>query len=412
MKIRKRIALVTSFCFLLSSCLTTGTQMPSLDIGPLMSSSLFKWKVEEEEGVTKPKLDVAIPVFDPGLPEDTSTYEDNNIWPEVRRAEANRFAHKLKIALDETEAFGAVRVVPDKRATSDLYVMGEINASDGEEIDIDIKVYDISGKLWFDKSFDHDVDDDFYKNIRNSGKDPYDPVFEEAAQRLVEELDYNAAADLKKLQSLTTLRFAANFSEEAFAEHLNIKNGKVTLASYPSDEDPMLKRVNAIRVRDQLFVDRMQPHYEQFSQKMETGYLAWQKASADELSAKRDAQLEAAGEAAAGVALIGLAVLAAVAGAQSDNPNGASMGAGAAVVGGMAGVAMLEKASKSHEEAKFHNDALKELGQSLEAEVAPQVVEFEEKTAELTGNAEEQFTQWRSFLKQIYAEEATPNVQL
>jgi hypothetical protein len=37
------------------------------------------------------------------------------------------------------------------------------------------------------------------------------------------------------------------------------------------------------------------------------------------------------------------------------------------------------------------------------------VIEFEKKTVELTGTAKEQFAQWRAFLKQIYAQEATPD---
>ena len=145
---------------------------------------------------------------------------------------------------------------------------------------------------------------------------------------------------------------------------------------------------------------------------MKTSYLAWQKASAEEIRAKKEAQMKATGEAAAGIALIGIAVLGAIAGARSDSPSGATAGTTAAIVGGMAGAAFLQKAAKSHEEASFHQDALQELGQSLDANVAPQVVAFEKETAKLTGDAADQFTQWRSFLKKIYEAEATPNVQL
>lgn len=412
MNVKRLIAGITACSFLLSSCVTTGTQMPSFNLGPLMSNSLFKMKVEEEPGVIKPKLDIIIPVFDPGLSDDATENEEDKIWLELRRAEATRFAYKMKVALEETGAFGAVRVMPDKRATAELYLLGKINESDGEEVDIDVDVYNIGGKLWFSKSFDHDVPDDFYTNIRNQGKDPYDPVFKEAAERLAEELQYHASNDLDKLQSLTMLRFGANFSEEAFSEHLKNEDGKVSLVSFPSKEDKMLKRIKAIRIRDQLFVDRMQEHYEQFSQKMDLSYAKWQEHSFNEHKAERDAQIEAAKDAALGVALIGLAVLAAVAGAKSDNYNGATMGATGAVVGGMAGASFLEKSFKHSEEAKIHREALEELGQSMDIGIAPQVVEFEKKTEKLSGSAKEQFSQWRTFLKRIYEEEATPDAQL
>jgi hypothetical protein len=52
-----------------------------------------------------------------------------------------------------------------------------------------------------------------------------------------------------------------------------------------------------------------------------------------------------------------------------------------------------------------HADALKELTQSFQSEVAPQVVEVEGHTLRLTGTAEDQYREWRKMLKQLYLEE-------
>ena len=49
--------------------------------------------------------------------------------------------------------------------------------------------------------------------------------------------------------------------------------------------------------------------------------------------------------------------------------------------------------------------ALKELTQSFQAEVAPQVVEVEGQTLRLTGTAEDQYREWRKLLRQLYEEE-------
>jgi len=412
MRIRKPIAITMACIFLLSGCAASGSGSSGLSVGPATSSSYLKPKATEKLIVQKPKLDIIIPVFDPGLPKDPEKYEEKGIWPELRRAEASRFAYKMKLALEKTEAFGAVRVMPDTTATGDLYVVGSINESNGANVDIDIKVYDISGKQWFSKSFEHEVTKNFYSNIRNKGKDPYDPVFKKAADQLVKELNHRDDKKLKKLQALTDLRFGANFSEEAFARHMRVKRGIVSLVSYPDENDLMLKRVKAIRVRDQLFTDNMQPHYEQFSQKMDTSYAAWQKQSFTELEAERQSRQETIKNALAGVALIGLAVLSAVAGGQSDSYGGYTAGTTGAMIGGIAGAHFLEKSFQTNKEAKFHRDALTELGQSIDSEMAPQVVNFEKSTLKLTGSAKEQFAQWRAFLKRIYEEEATPDVQL
>jgi len=412
MRIKKSIAAMLVCTFFLSSCGAGRAGSSDFGIGPMMSSSYFKSKVKEKAGVQKPKLDIIIPVFDPGLPKDPAKYKKAHIWPELRRAESARFAYKLKTAIEDTGAFGAVRVMPDKTATGDLYVIGRINESNGEEVDIHLDVYDISGKLWFSKSFKHEVPEDFFSNLRNKGKDAYDPVFKKAAERLVQELDYHPAEKLAKLQSLTDMRFGANFSEAAFAPYMENHGRQVLLVGYPDQNDTMLRRIKAIRVRDQLFTDRMQAHYEQFNQKMEASYTLWQEQSFNELEAASDAKAEAIGKAVGGVALIGLSVLAAIAGAKSDTYAGNTAGTTAAVVAGMAGASFLEESVSMNKEARFHRDALDELGQSIDGEMAPQVVKSEETTKKLTGSAAEQFAQWRAFLKTIYAQEYTPDVQL
>jgi hypothetical protein len=50
-------------------------------------------------------------------------------------------------------------------------------------------------------------------------------------------------------------------------------------------------------------------------------------------------------------------------------------------------------------------EALEELGQSLEDELAPQVINLEDRTITLTGSVEEQYGQWREVLADLYATE-------
>ena len=55
-------------------------------------------------------LDVAVAIFDPGL--DVAD-EEERIYPEVRRAEARYIPKLLTEVLENSGAWGAVRVVPD-----------------------------------------------------------------------------------------------------------------------------------------------------------------------------------------------------------------------------------------------------------------------------------------------------------
>ncbi|MFW5427503.1 MAG: hypothetical protein ACKE8R_09675, partial [Methylophagaceae bacterium] len=246
----KRIMVyVVVFSHFLVGCATTGGQNGASKVGPKPSSS-YKEELSEILSTT-PKLDVIIPVFDPGLSENTENYEKEGIWPELRRAEANRFAYKLKQALDDSKAFGAVRVTPDETASGDLYILGKIEESDGQDVKFRLNVVDISGKTWLNSSFSHEVQESFYKNSRNAGGDAYDPVFEKAAESIIKALIKRSDSELDDLKYIANLQFGASFNDTAFAEYVDSKGKYTKLISKPSDDDPLFERVMAIRVREQ-----------------------------------------------------------------------------------------------------------------------------------------------------------------
>ncbi|MAL77826.1 MAG: hypothetical protein CMN55_01750 [Sneathiella sp.] len=395
-------------CFLLTSCVTPGM---SSRVGPKVSSEMIE-TAKVDPRAAKPKLDIIIPAFDPGIPADPDEQEEERIWPELRRAEAVRFALKLKEKLEATGQFGAVRVTPSSEATGDLYLMGKIIESNGLDVEIGVDVFDISGVPWYSEEYEHEVPKNFHQSIRNKDKDPYDPVFEAAAQDLVERLKSTDATELALLKSVTEMRFGANFSEEAFAEYMKEDNGRIELVSLPSEADPMLQRVRAIRVRDQLYVDNLQQHYEAFNAKMSPSYSVWLKQSQEAEIALDEAESRQTTQVVGGALLAILGVGLAVASQNSGNAGrsaGAMIGAGAAGVGS---VMLFSESFKSGNETKFHAETLEELGKSLDSELAPQVVEFEGQTKELTGSAETQFSEWRHFLKEIYDQEKTPEKQL
>ena len=401
---KKIIVYVLIFSHFLVGCASTGSQKT---VGPKSSSS-YEEKAAETI-ISAPKLDVIIPVFDPGLSESAENYEEDGIWPELRRAEANRFAYKLKQALDNRNEFGAIRVTPDETASGDLYILGKIEESDGEDVKFELIVIDISGKEWLDETFKHEVQESFYKNNRNSGKDPYDPVFEEAADEIIDALKKRSDSEGDNLNYIASLQFGASFNDQAFSEYIDTTGKYIKLVSKPSDNDPLFQRVQAIRVREQLFVDNLQQNYVSFSQNMNESYLAWQEASFTEKQLRYEAKKEGVYKTLGGILLIALAI---AAGASGDD-NNSNIALDTAAIGGTIGGAMLIASGfKSREEAKLHQDALNELGDSINLELEPQVITFEDETVELTGNIQQQFVQWRQFLQRIYEQESTPNMEL
>lgn len=393
----------------LSGCATGGTGLSGggvsvPDVGPVLSSNFGK--TEATRGTEDlPKIEVLVPVFDPNIPEDSDTWEKKGIYPELRRAESNRFALKMKSALEDTDAFGAVRVVPNTTATGDLYIIGKIIQSNGEDVKINLTATDITGRRWFTQDFQHRVKEAFHRNIRNKGKDSYTPLFENAAAYIVNQLKKRKAETLAYLQSVSEIRFGASLSEETFTRYLKPDGGRVVLAAAPADGDPMLQRIKPIRVRHQLFVDRMQDHYADFDRKLDESYLVWQQQSLVEVKGARVAKDKAITRGILGGLLL---VAGAVAAAETNNAAGEVAAVGA--IG--AGAAVLGSSFQNRAEMKVHREAFAELGRDIDIQMAPQVVEYENETAKLTGDAAEQYAQWVAFLKKIYDLEATPAKQL
>ena len=389
-------AVLAAALAVLAGCATMGTTTgPSVGPGSAPSAGTPDTAYQ---GV---RLDVIVPVFDPGLPADPDDYEKEGVWPELRRAEASRFAVAFKRALQDTQVFGDVRVSPDTEATGDLYVIGAIEKSDGQDVAIAVEAVDIGGKRWLRKRYRHRVKEHFWRDPRNAGLDPYQPVFDEAAADVAKLVGKRSGQELAELRRLAEIRFAKSFSGDAFAEYVDERGGRATLIALPDPDDPMLARTRAIRVREGLFLDNMQTHYTAFAQRTDTSYAAWQEHSLTEVKARNEARGKALAQGVVGAALAVGGAYAAIKGNRDYNPGQEVAGVAAAIAGGV----LISKSFQSSSEGKVHAEALTELGESLDVEVAPQVVELEGTSTELTGDAREQFRQWRSFLRRIHAEE-------
>ena len=372
------------------------------DIGPVASNQR---EGDGEEGTDSLPLEVAVLPFDPNIPEDPEDLAKFDIWPELRRVESNRFALILKSSLQATNAVGRVRVVPGNEATADLYVSGTILKSNGEDVEIRVACKDISGRKWCDRKFAHRVHEEFYRDIRNRGKDAYQPVFDAAAKYIVSTLRKRDAAHLRDLPMLKEIRFGNSISTETFGQYLGYKANHVELAALPAENDPMLERIRMIRIQDQLFVDRLQSHYEDFDYRVDDSYRAWQEQSLQDVKALRQLRRKAGMQKFFGSILLGLAAY----GAATSDSQADTVATTAALAGG---ILTLESGFQNSNKAKVHRDAINELGRTVDSTVAPHVIRFEDESRELNGTADEQYRQWITLLREIYLLEETPQVQL
>ena len=229
-------------------------------------------------------MDVAIPVFDPGFPTerdgtiDYDEIEEEGIWPQVRRLEANRFAIATKEALGETKSFGSINVTPDASALADVYVLGKINYSDTETVEIGVKVMDAKNTVWVEEEFEYRVSEGWYRDAMSRGENPNGPVFEQIAKFVYDLLIKKSDAYKQEVQMVSDLRYAQMYSPESFSQYLTQgRRGEIELVSAPSDSDPMLRRVRAIQAKDEQFIDSLQETYDSFWVTTEEQYRKYQK---------------------------------------------------------------------------------------------------------------------------------------
>lgn len=346
-------------------------------------------------------LDVAISEFDPGIPLaadgsiDYVKAKEQNIFYQLRRTEAKKFAVKTRDALLAKSTFGAVRVTPTGAVPSEIYINGKILKSDGEDVSIEVKVAAANGALLGTKTFDYEVPEGFLQDGRNNGQNTYQPLFDKVAvyvEGLISKLN---TTEREALQKLNQVAYGAKYSPKSFGAHLAMGNdGEVKLVSLPAQGDAMFARTEKIRASDNLFMDKMQTYYSDFDTSTEDTYQNWQRTVLGQIKERDEASRKK-----------GLAILGTLAGitcaviANKSNTGTGDAVRNACVGGAVIGAAATYSASQAQAEQE---KIIAEMSTAVDRDMSPIEMDFEGKKTQLQGTASEQYTQWRGQLKKIY----------
>ena len=381
----------------LASCASTS------NIGPQYQSNSSNSAKSVPENIEP--FDVAISLFDPGISNQDS-YGEDGIWPELRRSEAMYMAVQLRDVLAKTQRYGAVRVTPDNYSSADLYITAKIIKSNGEDVALQVKVSDSTGKTWVSKKYSHRVKPIAFNNPRNkdsNGKlkiDPYKDIYLKISSDIIKYMKRNIKPEkADTINTVTEIRYAQNYSPAAFSDILSKRNNLYKLNGKPDKDDPMMKRVQSIKYRDQMFIDNMQTHYDGFSSNMTSSYKVWQEQSFAESKAAREAASAAFWQGVAGAVIVAATVAAA------GDCDSAACARNTGAVGGAVAGAFFNESFQNSKEAKVHRDALNEIASSLDSTLSPSVIEMEDRTVTLTGTITEQSNQWRAVLLEIFQAE-------
>lgn len=355
--------------------------------------------VAQQEVPENQLLDVAVQIFNPGLPATEKEIEEAGLFPEVRRSEARYIPYQLKETLQTTGYWGAVRVVPDARSVSDLQITGRIKESHGETLELEVRAVDATGRVWLDKQYTDTASKFAYKGSIAGNVDPFQDIYNEISNDLVAVRKGLSGREIARVREVAKLRFATELSPYAYGDYLEQdRKGRYRVLKLPAQDDPMMARLGKVQEREFMLVDTLDEYYARFHADMKLPYDNWRRYTYDEVLALRELEASARKRYLAGAAMVLGGILI---DKNSSSRAQSTVGVGAAI----AGLYTIKSGWDKSKETQLHKDALEELDSSLDAEIAPLVIDVDGRVIELTGSVEEQYQEWRRILRDIYAAE-------
>ncbi|MCC5868807.1 MAG: hypothetical protein JJU27_09855 [Gammaproteobacteria bacterium] len=341
-------------------------------------------------------LDVGVVVFDTGIPDDP-TVDVPGAFPRLREAEARFMPYQLKNTMQASGYWGAVRVVPAPATSSDLLVFGRIRQSDGDMLDLDIRAEDATGREWLNRRYRQRIVASAY----NTSADPYQDVFNQIVNDLVEARRGLDAQELARIRQVAELRFAGDLTPDAFGDYVvQNRQGRYEIRRLPAEDDPMMRRALQIRQREHMFVDTLDGYYGNFFHEVGDDYDRWRKVARDEAEAVRELRSSARWRTGLGIAAVVGAIV------YDNRSNNTSMvervARDVAIYGG---IEAIRSGAQKRREAGFHEAAMNEITNAFQGAVRPILVDMQGTTVRLTGSAEAQYEEWQRLMRELYAAE-------
>lgn len=386
-------------------------------------------------------LNVRIEVFEKGeLPEDPNVRR--GLSPDIRNAEAYYVPTQIKNAMQRSGHWAQVRVVPSGGHDGEVHISGKILDSDGEVLKLEVKVRDAAGAPWFTKRYESVIDAAAYSKAEAARSDAFQDLYNQIANDVAIFRKSLKPEDTVKIRQVAELRFGADFAPAVYGGFVKktetpppaqpdalqrlwgvinrdqkptVRVSAYTVDRLPSEDDPIVQRVNRIRAREEFLIDTLDQQYDGLAKSISDPYMLWRTSRLKEINAIRGVDKAQNEEKAKAVAVGVFGVLLGVALASQNNSSGGCYGcttAGVAVAAGAVaiGVQMATRASEqAASETALRRTALEELGNSLATDVKPTVVEVEGKTVELKGTVEEKFKAWREVLQSLQELETGPS---
>lgn len=309
-----------------------------------------------EDAHSDAALNISIAVFDPGLPADQSLYRAQQVFPRVREIEGKFLPFVLRDTLVKTREWGAVRVVPRADVAAELLVSGTIVRSNGEILELRIRVVDASGRIWLDKVFAGAVENQaLFVEIANS--------LQETRAQLNDKM-------LTDIVEISLLRYANELAPSAFGDYLSrAADGTFTIQRLPARNDPMLDRIDRIRRTEYVITDSVDAKFQELHAEIASIYDLWRAYRRKVIEYQNQDARRAQNT-------------------KSDAPRGS-----------------YDAMKNQYDNYKFSRVTAQEqdrLAVAFDNEVGPTVAAVEARIAELEAWVEQRYAQWHRLLEELF----------
>lgn len=309
-------------------------------------------------GPLLPALDINVVVFDVGpsameLPGQSA----------VRKLETRLLPGLFREALVSSDLWGAVRVVPAASSLAPVNIETTIVASDGRDLVLDVQVVDATGEEWFSlRLTDRQSEpDDELASLQ--------AIFSGVSNRMRDYWLSRTEATRKRLISITNLLYARDLAPDAFANYLDESGSVFRLTRMPSNDDPMLGRVQLIKNQEYLFCDAIDEQLVTLFERAGPTYYLWRMAAMEQANWLDHYEAMAASR-------------------SSGKGDGE--------------FSRMQASYAAYRSYRMQEQALVELAEALDGESEPVVLPVQDAVVTLEGTLATQYAAWRDLLREIF----------
>ena len=341
----------------------------TLSAGPLAAEQV-ELIVREGEPTEAEALDVSLVVFHPGYEGDSDEARRQGIFAEIRDIEIKYLPYALRRTLVDSNQWGAVRVVPQVAVGAELLITGRIVQSNGASLELQLQARDSRGAVWMERTYGATATQASYAASEQRGQRPFQDIYSEAANALLAARNRLEQRELVRIREVALLRYADSLAPDTFGDFLERDgdSGLYRALRLPSQEDPMMARIQRIRAQEYLFIDTTDEQYATLYTEITPIYDLWRAFYREQVLYQEayDQRLEG----------------------RSRPPKGSYMA--------------LWQTYNGFRWAKLQEQETKLLAEGFNNEVAPTNIDVEGKVFKLGGSLDDRHREWRRILRQIY----------